>query len=445
MKRILAIILILIITSSLFVSCGEKEEGTSSSTSQTTQNTGNGGGAAVDELDKLAGKTPKELYDATVSALDAMSEYHVAFKQTSKVNFGNEPIVSENTDEYKVNGNNAYIKYVSASAKTEELWLVDGTLYRSTSAGKDKSKMDATTFASRYLLDMGTVIFPLADTYFTDAKFVKEENGYKLEISITKEDYAQYAQAELADDALYVISYDDKGNILSTKMSVAYSASNSVTIEYITDIEFKECGTSSAISVPADADAYRNALSLDELDLSAVDSLDKFADSTEPTDYVMIDVKDHGKIVVRLFPNVAPATVANFKKLVSENFYDGLIFHRVIKDFMIQGGDIDGDGVSNVGVTTIKGEFYSNGFINNLSHLRGVISMARLGDDMDSASTQFFIMHKDVDIDGEYAAFGYVVYGLDVVDSIAGVATDEDTDKPLTDVVINSAKFVALK
>lgn len=443
MKRILAIILILIMTASLFVSCGEKEE-SSSSTSQTTQNTGNSDATVGDTLDKLAGKPPKEMYDATVSALDAMTDYHVAFKQTSKVNFGNEPIVKENIDEYKVNGNNAYIKYLSASEETEEIWLVDGTMYLSTDAGKDKTKMEATTFASRYLLDMGTVIFPLADTYFTEAEFAKTENGYKLEFSITKEDYAKYAQAELADDALYVLSYDDKGNILSTQLSVAYSASNSVTIEYITDIEFKECGTSSEILAPADADTYRNAPALDELDLSAVDSLDKFVDSAEPTDYVMLDVKDRGKIVIRLFPNVAPTTVANFKKLVSEKFYDGLIFHRVIKDFMIQGGDIDGDGVSNEGVTTIKGEFNSNGFINNLSHLRGVISMARTSDDMNSASTQFFIMHKDVDIDGEYASFGYVVYGLGAVDSIAGVTTG-DSDKPTVDVVIESAKFVTLK
>ena len=441
MKRILAIILILIMTASLFVSCNKNGEGTQSSTSHSNQGSEDADVAVGDKVDKLAGKTPKEMYDATLRALEAMSEYHIVFKMTNKVNFGGEPLVSESSEEYIVNGSNSYKKYVSYSDEIEEIWFVDGMTYRSTSAGKDKSNSGTQT-----ILPMDAVIFPLKDTYFTDAKFVKLEDGYKLEISINKEDYAEYAWGELADAPLYVLTYDDKGNILSASLSVIYGASNSATIEEITQTEFKECGTSSEISAPADADTYRYAPSIDELDLSAVDSLDKLEESTQPTDYVMIDVKDYGKMVIRLFPNVAPETVANFKDLVSKGFYDGLIFHRVIKDFMIQGGDIDGDGISNEGVTNIKGEFYRNGFINNLSHLRGVVSMARTSNDMDSASTQFFIMHKDrVSIDGDYAAFGYVVYGLDVVDAIAGVATDEDTDKPITDVVINSAKFVALK
>jgi hypothetical protein len=113
---------------------------------------------------------------------------------------------------------------------------------------------------------MDTIMFPLKDTYFTDAKFVKLENGYKLEFSITKEDYAEYDQAALADAPLYVITYDDKGNILSAVLSVICGASDGATIEEITETEFKECGTSSAISAPADADTYRNAPSLDEID-----------------------------------------------------------------------------------------------------------------------------------------------------------------------------------
>ncbi len=441
MKRILAIILILIMTSSLFVSCNKNGEETQSSTSHTNQGAGGADVAVGDKVDKLVGKTPKEMYDATLRALKAMSEYHIVFKNINRVNFGGEPLVSESSEEYRVNGSNTYIKYVSSSEEIEEIWFVDGTTYQSTPEGKVKSNS-----GTQPVVSMDNIMFPLKDTYFTDAKFVKLEDGYKLEISINKEDYAEYSWGELADAPLYVLTYDDKGNILSAALSVIYGASDGVTIEEITETEFKECGASSEISAPADADTYRYAPSIDEIDLSAVDSLDKVTDSSQPTDYVMIDVKDYGKMVIRLFPNVAPDTVANFKDLVSQGFYDGLIFHRVIKDFMIQGGDIDGDGFPNEGVTTIKGEFYSNGFINNLSHWRGVISMARLGDDMDSASTQFFIMHKDrVGIDGEYAAFGYVVYGLDVVDSIAGAATDEDTDKPITDVVINSAKFVALK
>ena len=159
----------------------------------------------------------------------------------------------------------------------------------------------------------------------------------------------------------------------------------------------------------------------------------------EVTDYVVMDIKDFGPIVIHLLPDVAPETVANFKKLVSEGFYDGLTFHRVISEFMIQGGDPQGNGYGGSN-QTIKGEFAANGFENNLKHERGVISMAR-SDDPDSASSQFFIMHKtSPHLDGYYAAFGYVTYGMDVVDAIAAVKTDYYA-KPLTPVVINSVKF----
>ncbi|MBE6592708.1 MAG: peptidylprolyl isomerase [Ruminococcaceae bacterium] len=154
----------------------------------------------------------------------------------------------------------------------------------------------------------------------------------------------------------------------------------------------------------------------------------------------MISVKDKGEILVRLYEEVAPTTVANFKKLVAEGFYNGLIFHRVIKDFMIQGGCPEGNGTGGSG-TNIYGEFAQNGFTNNLSHKKGVVSMAR-SNDPNSASSQFFIMHADnAGLDGGYAAFGFVVYGQDVVDAIATVETEKN-DKPVTDVVIESIRFV---
>ncbi len=133
--------------------------------------------------------------------------------------------------------------------------------------------------------------------------------------------------------------------------------------------------------------------------------------------YAKITVKDFGDIVVLLDATTAPETVANFKKLVSEGFYNGLTFHRIMKNFMIQGGCPEGDGTGGSKVE-IKGEFSENGHENDISHLRGVISMAR-GDDMDSASSQFFICNADsAFLDGKYAAFGYVVKGLSVVDEI---------------------------
>ena len=132
-----------------------------------------------------------------------------------------------------------------------------------------------------------------------------------------------------------------------------------------------------------------------------------------------------------LYPEVAPKTVRNFIKLVSEHFYDGLIFHRVIKNFMIQGGDPLGNGMGS-SKETIYGEFLNNGFRNNLKHSRGVISMAR-SMDPNSASSQFFIMHKAAPhLDGSYAAFGKITDGLDVVDEIEETETDP-YDKPLVE------------
>lgn len=172
----------------------------------------------------------------------------------------------------------------------------------------------------------------------------------------------------------------------------------------------------------------------------------------EETDIVIIDVKDYGKIVVELDPEQAPETVANFKKLVSEGFYDGIIFHRVIKDFMIQGGDPKGTGTGGSD-ENIKGEFTANGVNNTISHKRGVISMARQGasanpDDpkgYNTASSQFFIVHKDSEfLDGQYAAFGMTVYGLEVVDKIAAVRTNSN-DKPIENVTIKSIKFAVEK
>lgn len=173
------------------------------------------------------------------------------------------------------------------------------------------------------------------------------------------------------------------------------------------------------------------------------ENLKKVNLTEEITDYVAIQVQDHGTIIVELYPDIAPVTVANFQKLVSENFYDGLTFHRIIKNFMIQGGDPLGTGMGGSD-ETIYGEFSSNGFENNLSHTRGVISMAR-SNDPDSASSQFFICHVDYPyLDGNYAAFGKVIYGLEVVDSIASVSTDSN-DKPFQKVIITSIDFVTLK
>lgn len=145
---------------------------------------------------------------------------------------------------------------------------------------------------------------------------------------------------------------------------------------------------------------------------------------------VVIEMENGKKIKIELYPDFAPISCENFEKLVRSGFYDGLIFHRVIPGFMIQGGCPQGTGTGGPG-WHIKGEFASNGVKNDLKHTRGVLSMAR-SMMKDSAGSQFFIMHKDAPhLDGEYAAFGKVVEGMDVVDEIAAAETDF-RDKPIT-------------
>lgn len=146
---------------------------------------------------------------------------------------------------------------------------------------------------------------------------------------------------------------------------------------------------------------------------------------------VTITLEDGGVIRAELYPDIAPNTVRNFISLVKKGFYDGTVFHRIIRGFMIQGGDPEGAGTGGPGYS-IRGEFTDNGFPNDLKHTPGVLSMARTMDP-DSAGSQFFIMHGEAPhLDGQYAAFGKVIEGMDVVDAVANVPTDWN-DRPLQD------------
>ena len=186
-------------------------------------------------------------------------------------------------------------------------------------------------------------------------------------------------------------------------------------------------------------------------------SPDTYVVSEEATQYVKLNVsysddngqRHNGDIIIKLDPTNAPLTVANFQKLVGEGFYDGLIFHRVIEDFMIQGGDPEGNGTGGSD-EEIEGEFSKNGVDNKLSHKRGVVSMARQGAETDAldalyyntASSQFFIVHEDSTfLDGKYASFGEVVFGMTSVDGIAAMAVNT-VAKPLKEAKIVSAVFI---
>lgn len=168
-----------------------------------------------------------------------------------------------------------------------------------------------------------------------------------------------------------------------------------------------------------------------------------YKETEEVTNYIKIELENNKVILAELYPDIAPVTVENFQELVKDKFYDGIIFHRVIKNFMIQTGDPTGIGTGG-SEKTIKGEFRRNGITNNLKHERGVLSMAR-SNDMDSASSQFFIVHKTYpSLDGSYAAFGCVLEGMDVVDEIASVETDEN-DKPKEEIKMRSIRFVEIE
>jgi peptidyl-prolyl cis-trans isomerase B (cyclophilin B) len=160
-------------------------------------------------------------------------------------------------------------------------------------------------------------------------------------------------------------------------------------------------------------------------------------DKSAVTHVATIEMNDGGIIVLELYGNMAPITVKNFTKLANDGFYDGLIFHRVIENFMIQGGDPQGDGSGGSG-KNIKGEFSENKVKNTITHDRGVISMAR-GDDVNSASSQFFIVHEDSHhLDGNYAGFGRVTSGIEVVDYIAAAMTVNE--KPINNQTIKTIR-----
>ena len=155
---------------------------------------------------------------------------------------------------------------------------------------------------------------------------------------------------------------------------------------------------------------------------------------------VVIEMENGKEIEIELYPDIAPISCENFEKLVKQGFYDGLTFHRVIEGFMIQGGCPNGTGTGGPG-WTIKGEFAANGVQNDLKHTRGVLSMARAMDP-DSAGSQFFIMHEDAPhLDGEYAAFGKVIEGMETVDDFLKIPRDNN-DKPQTPIVIKSMEII---
>ena len=427
LKRILSLVLSILLIM-LLGSCNAIETGDESE-------------SADREVQSNMSKTPINAYRAAELLLKSITNYEISLSYINHITYSSASMDSRTDATFKVDGDNVYYSYAENQEIVSERWFVDNFLYQSVASFKEKVAMTA----EEYKINIGMptdqdFLLELDDSDFDGVEFEQKGEFYALSFEISKEAYKEYTGVDLTKPGTYVVYFDSNEtfvsmNMITTQMVYGYLLERNMTLE------LKNVGTTAPINAPESADEYRVPVKYEDIDFSAIDSLDSVVLSETPTDYVKIDVKDKGSIVIRLYPEVAPVSVANFKELVSQKFYDGLIFHRVIKDFMIQGGCPEGNG-SGGSDEEIVGEFASNGFTNNLLHKRGVLSMAR-SNDPDSASSQFFIVHKDSShLNGEYAAFGYVIYGMDVVDSIA--ESETENDKPTVDVVIESIRFVTI-
>ena len=226
--------------------------------------------------------------------------------------------------------------------------------------------------------------------------------------------------------------------LLAVGMTACNGTGNGQETEYVT---FDAYATDKA---ELNADMVAIAAEIDSMRVG------DFAETVRKTQYVKITVRDFGDVIIRLREDIAPETVENFCKLVSEGFYDGLIVHRVVKDFVIQTGDPKGDG-SGGSTQPVLGEFSANGVKNDLSHIRGVVSMARKGDGYNTATSQFMICNSDKaasSLDGVSAAFGYVVAGLEVVLTVSEVEVtlgSGEVSRPVEPVIIEKICFVYKK
>ena len=409
-------------------------------------------------VEKLAGKTPKEIYDASIEYIKKLENYEILIESDYKTSYEDEINEESSTTLHKCSGDTFY--YLYKADHYEEFFIHDGNaLYKKINNISEKEEISYSDFMKNWgsITESGMLI-ELGESNFKKKLFVSEGDEYYLDFLISEEEYAEIADGSVEAPVTYRVYFDKDGNITKFSRSMIYYYYDVVLVEDNMTVTVKSVGNVSKIEAPSNPESFSVRVKAEDIDLSTVTGLDLFEASSEVTDYVLLDMKIEGsvkisdtetvdnytgKILIRLFPDVAPLSVSNFKSLVGHSFYNGLSIHRIVPDFVIQGGDPKGDGTGGSD-PEIFGEFTSNGFTNNLSHKRGVVSMAR-SDDPDSASSQFFICHKDaLNLDGNYAAFGYVVYGMDTVDIIAGVATDEN-DKPKTKVIIEKASFVNKK
>ena len=442
MKRVLALILVLLFVFSLAACAGNESE---------TQD-------ATKGVETLEGKTPKEIYDAAIAYVKGLTNYEVLVDGSYKSTYEGETAEDLSTSLYRCSGDSFY--YLYKSGDYEEFFLHDGSaLYKKVNNVSEKSEIAYADFMQSWgSITNDGMLIALNDTGFDGKLFLPDGDGYYLDFTISVDEYAEITGGTVEEPVSYRVYFDSNGVLTKFERSMIYYYYDVVLVEDNMKVYLQNVGEVSKIEAPQNPDSYAVRVSAEDIDLSSLESLDLFEATDKVTNYVLLNMKVEGsvkisdtetvenyegKILIRLFEDVAPLSVSNFKKLVGTGFYNGLKIHRIVPDFVIQGGDPKGDG-SGGSEEAIFGEFSSNGFTNNLSHKRGVVSMARSNDN-NSATSQIFICHGDsTTLDGNYAAFGYVVYGLDTVDVIAGLETN-DKDAPILKVTIETASFVNKK
>ena len=423
----------------------------------------------------MGGKTPKEAYDAAMDYVKSLESYEVVIQSDFKTTYEGETSEENSTTLHKCSGDTFY--YLYKADGYEEFFLHDGSmLYKSINDINEKLDIPYDEFMKSWGgVTQDGMLIPLGESNFDKKLFIPEDEKYYLEFSISKQEYSDISGGTVEEPVAYKVFFDKDGNIVGFERKMIYYYYDVVLVEDYMKVTIQNVGEVEKVLTPSNPDIYALRVKAEDIDLSNVDSLDLFESTSDATDYVLLEMKVegkaatsessteastdiqtqdddtaektedyYGKILIRLFPDVAPITVSNFKTLVGASFYKDLTIHRIVPEFVIQGGDPKGDGTGG-SKEDIFGEFTSNGFTNNLSHKRGVVSMAR-SDDPDSASSQFFICLDDVSetLDEKYASFGYVVYGMDTVDYIAALERDSN-DKPLVKVTIQNASFVKKK
>jgi len=428
MKKFLSLFLAFLMILLTFTACNKTPE--ASETQQT-------------DILTLAGKTPKEAYDAAVSTVESMSVFDIYITTAYTSSYLDNSAVTNVKNMYMSDGTSYFYSEESDTGISRKMWYVNGSAYSEFGDFKEKLDMSVEEYKLNYFISASDLIFTIDDTAFTDAKFIQNGDNYELYVVITPENYYNFTHETISENADCKMVFDAQGNMLSFGIVARNKRPDSgIILEVDRTIQFKSIGGTVTVSIPENLENFRLAPKMEDLDMTSLASDQNLVETEEKTDLVKLKIKNFGDIVIRLYPTVAPQTVENFKELVSKDFYDDLIFHRIIKDSLMQGGDPEGTGMGG-SEQKIKGEFAYNGFSNNLLHKRGVVSMART-ELYDSASSQFFIVHTDnLYWDGQYAAFGYVVRGMDVVDTIVALETDANS-KPLTEVRIETACFVTV-